>query len=103
MLRFSRRVGLLLLLTSGTTSCITEEGQCHRRAMAMLGCCPSCDANCEVSNNADAKFALESCLADLGQQRDQEDARHDQTSASEEDVGTTPVGGSGETTFGGAW
>ena len=102
MLRFIRPAALLLL-TSGTAACISEEAACHRRAMAMLGCCPSCDANCEVSKNADAKFALDSCLADLGQQRDQDDQRQDRTSAAEADAGTTQAEGSGETTFGETW
>jgi hypothetical protein len=70
MRRLLRCVGVLLLL-SGSGSCLSEEAQCHQRAMALLGCCPFCDASCTVSSNPDAKWAEESCLADLAEQERQ--------------------------------
>lgn len=102
LIRFVRRAALLLLV-SGTAACVSEEAECHRRAVAMLGCCPSCDGDCEVSNDPDAKFAMESCLATLDQQRAGDHQRQDQSSASEGDASTTKVEGSGEATFGGTW
>jgi hypothetical protein len=96
--RLLARVGLLLLAGSAG-SCISGEAECHRRAMAMLGCCPFCDENCDVSKNADAKFAEDACLADLAEQR--QDVERDVTS--DDDGDTTHSGDDSATTLDPFW
>ncbi len=91
------RLGLLLLI-GGAGSCITGEGACHRRAIAALGCCPGCDENCEVSKSPEAMLALDECLADLAERR--QEVEQADTS---DDGGTTAVGDDGETTFDSFW
>lgn len=100
MRRFLRQVGLFLV-TTGATSCLSGEGECHRRATASLGCCPFCDDSCEVSKNADARAVLDSCLADLGEQ--QAEQLQDEMAASEGDTGGPQGEDTGESTFPGDW
>jgi hypothetical protein len=84
-----------LLLAGGLAACASPEAQCHQRAIALLGCCPFCDANCDVSKDPDAKFAEDACLADLAEQQ-----QENQPPAGSED-GTS--GDAGETTSGQVW
>lgn len=96
--RLLARLGVLLL-AGAAGSCVSGEAECHRRATAMLGCCPFCDENCNVSKNADARFAEDACLADLAEQR--QEAPPDVTS--DDDGGATQVGDDGETTLDPVW
>lgn len=77
------------MLLSGAGSCFSEEAECHRRAMALLGCCPFCDASCTVANNPDAKWAEDACLADLAEQEQQQ--RDGQSDGSSEHGGDERV------------
>lgn len=54
-----------------------------------------------MSKNADARFFEDSCLADVTEQKQEQEARQGETS--EDDGGTTQFDGDSETTFGGAW
>lgn len=88
-------IGLVLLATAAS-ACITAESECHRRAIAMLSCCPFCDEDCEVSKDASAQFAEESCLAELKQKQDDGPALGGH-------VGVTDTDDPGESTFGSTW
>lgn len=65
MLRFFQ-VGLLLITTS-MASCISGEAECHKRAIALIACCPFCDENCW--KHPEAKAVEDACLADLEARR----------------------------------
>jgi len=91
----------LMLLATGASSCITAESECHQRARAMLGCCPSCDEDCSVSKDAGAQFTADSCLADLKQKQDA--GKQADFPATEEHEDLTETEESGGSTFGTTW
>lgn len=96
-----RLMPLGLLLATGASACISAESDCHRRAIAMLSCCPFCDADCEVSKDASAQFAEDSCLADLKQKQDADEQAD--APALEGHAGVTETEESSESTFSSTW